>query len=84
VLGLKACATTPGFHYSFKLASRFKKIIILGADTCFCLYKVGVLFLGVDCPVWFLEECEDYVLPGRKFFWNPDRCGLEVPGKMCL
>ena len=49
--------------------------VILSADIWSCLCLVGVLFLGFCCPLWLLGECGGCVLPGRKFFWDPDRCG---------
>lgn len=36
---------------------------------------VGDLFLGFCFSLWFLGESGDCVVSGRKFFWDPDRCG---------
>ena len=57
------------FHAGFQ-TSGFGKIVIVGADICFCLCWVGVLCPDFCCPVWFLGECGDCVLPGRTFFWD--------------
>ena len=34
----------------------------------------GPVFVGFCCALWFLE-CDDCVLPARKFFWDPVECG---------
>lgn len=46
----------------FMLASRFEKIVILGADMWSYFCWVGVLLLGFCFPLWFLEE---YCLVGN-------------------
>lgn len=33
------------------------------------------MFLGFRCPLQFLSQFCSYVLPGRKSFWGPGRCG---------
>ena len=54
--------------------SAFGKIVVVGADIWSSLCWVGVLFLGFCCPLSFLGECGGYVLHGREFFWDPNRC----------
>lgn len=59
----------------------FEMTVILLADIWSYLHWVGVLFLGF-CR--FLGECGDYVLPSKKFLWDPDRCGHGVLSKICF
>lgn len=52
----------------YMLASGLGMIGSLGADIWACLCCLDILFLGFCYPVWFLEECGGFGLPGRESF----------------
>lgn len=60
------------------------KIVILSTHTLSCLCWVGILFLAFCCPLWLLGECGVLVLPGRKVFLDPNRCGLQGFKTKCV
>lgn len=50
--------------------------LFFGSVICSCLCWMDIFPLGFCWPLWFLGDYGSYILPGMKFIWNSESCGI--------
>lgn len=50
--------------------------LFFGSFIFSCLCWMDIFPLGFCWPLWFLGDYGSYILPGMKFIWNSEICGI--------